>query len=743
MSLGTELHETKKPALRAVLIAVQTPHTSESEVAASLAELERLARGLGMREVARFVQRRANSYSATVVGEGKLREIAAVTGGSGEIVRGPPKVRAKIERARPEVEQNADVVIFDGELDPGQERNLENALGVMVIDRAGIILRVFEERARTREARLEVEMARLRYETPRLRDDKARDDRVGGGGRGARGHTNVELAKEQNRERMAELERELEEVEKEREAQRARRSDARRASLVGYTNAGKSSLMRALTGSDVFVEDALFATLGTTVRRLSPAVTPPVLVSDTVGFIKNLPHELVASFRSTLDEAREAALLLLVVDASDPEWRSELAVTRETLASIGAGDVPTRVLLNKIDRVDESTRAALARELPDAIQLSAHDPSDVTALHEQVVRFFDESLDSEVFVVPFTRGKLAGEIRASARVLSESHTEEGTLLYVRAEPAAIDRWRAELGPRPIETASGAVELARACGLELDGAELDDGGLDFLVVHAKDASGRAWVLKLPRRADVFPPTRVEAKALRALAPRLSVAVPELAVHARSLLAYPRLEGTPAVLLGAGGPRWTIDRESPPDAFVDSTARFFAELQATPLELAASAGVATRTIEETRAGLRKSIAATRTALGASDAIVERWHRWIDDDSSWPDFVALVHGDLHPGHMLLGDDGALRAVLDWSEIRVTDPSIDFAMFYGAFGGAAFERLVAAFEAKGGRTWPALSRHAPERWAAFAPLLAEWGLDHDDDAVIAHARALLATVE
>jgi aminoglycoside phosphotransferase (APT) family kinase protein len=135
--------------------------------------------------------------------------------------------------------------------------------------------------------------------------------------------------------------------------------------------------------------------------------------------------------------------------------------------------------------------------------------------------------------------------------------------------------------------------------------------------------------------------------------------------------------------------------------------------------------------------------RPALGASDAIVERWHRWIDDDSSWPDFVALVHGDLHPGHMLLGDDGALRAVLDWSEIRVTDPSIDFAMFYGAFGGAAFERLVAAFEAKGGRTWPALSRHAPERWAAFAPLLAEWGLDHDDDAVIAHARALLATVE
>jgi GTP-binding protein HflX len=439
------LHDTKKAAMRAVLVAVQPPQVRDEEVAASLAELERLARGLGMRVVARFVQKRQSAYSPAVVGEGKLREIAAVTGGRGEIVRGPPKQRAKLDRDRPEVEQNADIVIVDGEIDPGQERNLENALGVMVMDRTGVILRVFEQRARTREARLEVEMARLRYETPRLRDDKAGDDRVGGGGRGGRGHTNVELAKEQSRERIAELERELAEVQKEREAQRARRKDSQRVSLVGYTNAGKSSLMRALTGSDVFVEDALFATLGTTVRRLSPPSTPPILVSDTVGFIKNLPHQLVASFRSTLDEAREAALLLIVVDAADPQWRAELAVTTETLASIGAGDVPSLVLLNKIDRVDPETRAQLASELPEAIQMSAHDPTDVAELHRRISGFFDGLLEEATLVVPFARGKLTGEIRGAARVTSETHTEDGTVLTVRAAPESIGKWRKDLG----------------------------------------------------------------------------------------------------------------------------------------------------------------------------------------------------------------------------------------------------------------------------------------------------------
>jgi len=331
----------------------------------SLSELEQLASGLGIRVVRTVIQKRSARTSPALVGEGKLRELASL--------------RASVIAER---------VLVDGELSPGQQRNLELALGVEVLDRTAVILSIFEQRAQTREARLEVEIARLQYETPRVRDDHAIDDREGGGGRGGKGHTNVELAKQRNRERLAELRRELAEVQASAATRRMRRKDTLRVALVGYTNAGKSSLMRALSGSDVLVEDKLFATLGTTVRSLSPATKPPILVSDTVGFIKNLPSELVASFRSTLDEAHEAGLLLLVVDAADPEWREQLRVTRDTLEAIGASGVASRVLLNKIDRVDAETRAALALEVPDALQLNAYAPEDIRRLHEVLVTFF-------------------------------------------------------------------------------------------------------------------------------------------------------------------------------------------------------------------------------------------------------------------------------------------------------------------------------------------------------------------
>ena len=214
--------------------------------------------------------------------------------------------------------------------------------------------------------------------------------------------------------------------------------------LVGYTNAGKSSLMRALTGSEVLVEDKLFATLDTTVRALQPETRPRVLVSDTVGFIKQLPHDLVASFRSTLAEALEASLLLFVVDASDPTYEMQLGVSQEVLREIGADTVPSRLVLNKMDRVDAAGRAALRATHPEAIMLSAHDAGDVARLREGIIGFFEASMVEEELVLPYAKQGLLGDVYESARVLSESYDESGRVLRVRGLPGAIARLRRSL-----------------------------------------------------------------------------------------------------------------------------------------------------------------------------------------------------------------------------------------------------------------------------------------------------------
>ena len=225
-----------------------------------------------------------------------------------------------------------------------------------MLDRTGVIVEIFHRHANTREAKLQVEMARLKYVAPRLRES------AGGGGRqqgpGA-GESTLDLDRRKIRDRLSELKDQLEAVQRDGDQRRASRRDQLRVALVGYTNAGKSSLMRALTGSEVLVEDKLFATLDTTVRTLQPETRPRILVSDTVGFIKQLPHDLVASFRSTLAEALEASLLLFVVDASDPTYEAQLEVSRSVLRDIGADAVPSRLILNKMDRVDSAARAAL------------------------------------------------------------------------------------------------------------------------------------------------------------------------------------------------------------------------------------------------------------------------------------------------------------------------------------------------------------------------------------------------
>ncbi|WP_434417953.1 phosphotransferase [Nannocystis pusilla] len=404
------------------------------------------------------------------------------------------------------------------------------------------------------------------------------------------------------------------------------------------------------------------------------------------------------------------------------------------------------MLLNKIDRVDAATRAALAEALPAALQLCAHAPEDVARLHAALIEAFDASQVDDVLEVPFTEGHLLGEIRAHARVLAETYTETGALLRVRALPAALERWRGQLSTvRPITSPTELLAVIRRHGLELqaEDADFDRTGLDFLVVHARDEAGTPWIVRTPRRPEVTASAYVEARVLRLVRPRLPVAAPDWRVHAPDVIAYPRIAGTPAVTVTPEGPRWNIlDPAAPSEAFIESFARALAALQAIAPEEASRAGVPTSTIAEVRAALSRSMDATREALQPSDTVWQRWQRWLADDAMWPQHVALVHGDLHPGHMLLGTDGRLVGILDWTEARVTDPSIDLALFCGCFGRSALARLVERFAQAGGTTWPRLVEHAAERWAAFPVLIAEWALRTDNATVLEHARGQLAAV-
>jgi len=266
----------------------------------------------------------------------------------------------------------------------------------------------------------------------------------------------MELDRRKIRDRIAELTRELDALSEEQRTQRARRSDMSRVALVGYTNAGKSTLMRALTGSEVYVADKLFATLDTTVRPLVPETRPRVLVSDTVGFIDKLPHGLVASFKSTLDEALEAGLLAQVVDASDPAFERQLEVTSEVLDEIGAGGVPRVIVFNKIDRVGDvnaqaSAIAKLYARWPDSVVISARDPHDVGRFRAHILAFFSRNLVEGELRVPYDRQKLRGEIFDGCEVLAERYEDDAVVFQVRADPTLLARLRAATESDPVST----------------------------------------------------------------------------------------------------------------------------------------------------------------------------------------------------------------------------------------------------------------------------------------------------
>lgn len=431
------MQETKEKPKRAVVAAVQLPGSSDAEFEASLTELRQLAKTLGFEVVSTFTQKRTGFDQTGYFGVGKREELTALVAA-----------------------ENADIILVDHEISPSQGRNLEKQVGCEVMDRTMVILEIFHRHARSRAARAQVEIARLGYMAPRMREaaklaGPQGRGRSGVGGRGA-SESRTELDRRKVRDRIAELEQELAALDSERKTQRARRKERQglaRVALVGYTNAGKSTLMRALTGNEVLVADKLFATLDTTVRALHPESVPRVLVSDTVGFIKNLPHGLVVSFKSTLDEALEASLLLHVVDASDPGFERQLAVTEEVLDEIGAKEVPRLLVFNKIDRVGgpvaQADREAALRALhPACIVLSARRDGDIAKLREAIVGFFQRDLVEAELFLPWTAQQLRGEIFATCQVLEERAGSEGALFRVRGEPEAVERLRAQLGRMP-------------------------------------------------------------------------------------------------------------------------------------------------------------------------------------------------------------------------------------------------------------------------------------------------------
>lgn len=396
---------------RAVLVSLVTEGSTLEDAEESLEEMERLVDTAGSVVVERVVQRRLHPDPATYVGKGKVFELTALCRSS-----------------------NADLVVVDGEVTPIQQRNLQQALEVDVVDRVALILDIFALHATSRAGMAQVELAMNRYRLPRLRGKGVEMSRLGGGiGTRGPGETRLEVDRRRVQTRISQLERELAGLATTRATQRKarRRAAIPGAALVGYTNAGKSSLLNALTGAEVLVEDRLFSTLDATVRRLPLASGREILLTDTVGFVRDLPHTLVEAFRSTLEEAVDTDLLLHVVDASATNPERQIASVRSTLQEIGAHTLPELLVLNKIDAAETAAVRRLRELHPEAIPVSAATRQGLDDLRERVESALAPTLVDLELVIPFDRGEIVSFLHREGEVLSEAHAGEGTRLKVR------------------------------------------------------------------------------------------------------------------------------------------------------------------------------------------------------------------------------------------------------------------------------------------------------------------------
>ena len=409
--MTTHLHSTAAVPERAILVGIDLPK-GLMPVDDSMDELARLADTAGLEVVGRVVQPLRRIHAATYIGSGKVES-----------------VRSLIETT------GANVVVFDDALTPAQQRNLEKAFARKVIDRSALILDIFARRARSTEGKLQVELAQLQYVLPRLTRQWTHLSRqVGGVGTRGPGETQLEVDRRRIRERVAVLRRRLEEVTRTRRLHRSERAATPipTVALVGYTNAGKSTLMNALTHAGVLVEDRLFATLDPTVRRLRLPGGLMVALADTVGFIHKLPHQLVEAFKSTLEQVRTADLLLHVVDASHPNWPEQVEVVEAVLQEIGAADVPVLQVLNKQDRLPPD-----APTIPKgASLLSARTGRGLEQLLSAIEAALERDLTRVRLVLPTARADLLARLRASGRILEEYY-RNGTITVTALVPTKV------------------------------------------------------------------------------------------------------------------------------------------------------------------------------------------------------------------------------------------------------------------------------------------------------------------
>jgi GTPase len=416
--LGSEspLSATWRPSVqeRAVLVGIDRGAGEEG-----LDELAALARAAGAEAVGRVVQARSTPDPATFVGRGKVAEIHDLVHAAG-----------------------AGAVILDDELSPGQLRNLEERLRVKVLDRTALILDIFALHARSGEGKAQVELAQLNYLLPRLRGWGEAMSRLGGGiGTRGPGETKLEVDRQHIRRRIAKLRRDIADLGRTRRVKRSgrERSGVPQVALAGYTNAGKSTLLNALTGADALVADQPFATLDPTTRRLRLPGRRQATLSDTVGFVRKLPHDLVEAFKSTLEEVARADLILHVADASAPDLAEQVAAVREVLGEIGAGRLPELLALNKWDLLDEVERARLRRRFPEGLPISATDGSGVDALRAALAEAIPRPPVEVTLLVPFDRPEIVPWLHREAEVLESRGRDDGTEVLARVGEEQLAR----------------------------------------------------------------------------------------------------------------------------------------------------------------------------------------------------------------------------------------------------------------------------------------------------------------
>ncbi len=407
---------------RALLVGVLLAGGSADEAERSLGELELLTDTAGADPVDRELVKRNAPDPAIFIGRGKAEELADL-------------VRA----------EDIDVVVFDNPLTPAQQRNLQKLFEVDVVDREALILDIFAQHASSRAGSLQVELALLRYNLPRLRGKGVELSRQQGGIGAKRGPGETKLETDRRRiaARISRLERELTDLQRVRQTQTKarRRHQLPVVSLVGYTNAGKSTLLNALTNAGVLTEDQLFSTLDSTVRRFVLPDSRPILLSDTVGFVRRLPHHLVEAFRSTLDEVVGANLLLHVVDASDEEPEEQISAVRQVLEEIGAGAVPELMVLNKTDVAERRALDRLHNLHPEGVAISARTGDGLAQLAESLAAHLDTGLATVRLEIPYTRSDLVAAAHRHGEVIAEKHDEHGSVIEVRLPPARLDRFR--------------------------------------------------------------------------------------------------------------------------------------------------------------------------------------------------------------------------------------------------------------------------------------------------------------